>query len=95
MLEIEKSDFREWSPNTTKELTRHPIRVWQKKNLGWLPPYSSREFIIVHIVKGSIDKVWKAWNDVEVRKTYDKGYQMTKIVETVDDSCDGKFLFDS
>ena len=54
--------------------------------------FKERKFKIVHIVKGSINSVWKAWNDVELRKTYDPAYELANVVERVDDSCDGELL---
>ena len=87
MLQLER-DHSGWTA-TAKEMTRQQLRLWQKKNIGW-PPYKARTYKAVHIVKGPIACVWKAWNDVTLRKSYDESYQLAKVLKTIDDSCDGK-----
>ena len=89
ILQLE-TNYTGWSSNQ-KEFERTPLRVWEPTNLGW-PPYRKREFKVVHLVKGSIECVWKAWNDVELRKTYDDSFAHARIVEKVDNSCDGQFV---
>ena len=91
LLLRQETDHSGWECTDSRKVTRHQLCVWQPKSLGW-PPFKERKFKIVHIVKGSIDSVWKAWNDVELRKTYDPAYELANVVERVDDSCDGELL---
>ena len=91
LLLRQETDHSGWECTDNRKVTRQQLCVWQPKSLGW-PPFKERKFKIVHIVKGSIDSVWKAWNDVELRKTYDPAYELANVVERVDDSCDGELL---
>ena len=90
MLDLE-SNHTEWITKS-KEHVRTPLRIYSPRDVSSWPPYTTRNFKVVHLVKGPIDCVWKAWNDVKLRKTYDKGFDLAEIVEKVDDSCDGKLL---
>ncbi len=82
-----------WGPTsyTFSKKSRPRIQIYQQGHIGWtsMPPYQDRVFKIVHLIKGPIDAVWTAWNDVAVRQRYDKDFKLAKVLTTIDDTCDG------
>ena len=71
-----------------KTKVKHIVRLWQGSDMGWFPPYSERKLKVEHLIKGPLANVWEAFNNFNVRKSYDERYEGAKIVKKISDNCD-------